>query len=151
MSQSVNKKAFSLSSCQIVLSILLFSLLFFSSNAFCELDDFKAGTSNFVLNDDRVEAVYVTDDIEYSGHTVVVDDFNGDGYDDVIIGAPLASNSHLTEAVGKYYLFLGGKTASEGEIALSEADFIFVGVEPSVKEDFYWEKLCRFCSFCRRY
>ncbi len=56
----------------------------------------------------------------------VVGDVNGDGYDDLLIGAYL-NNDHATDA-GKVYLFLGRQDAAWGQnVSLENADASFVG------------------------
>ncbi len=42
------------------------------------------------------------------GHSVATGDFNGDGYDDAIVGAPL-SGSNAGPGVGAAYVYLGGR------------------------------------------
>ncbi len=57
------------------------------------------------------------------GDAVTAVDFNGDGYDDIVIGAP-ASDANGTSS-GKVYLYLGGPGADD------IADFEFVGPDGS--------------------
>ena len=56
--------------------------------------------------------VYGDDEYDWSGRSVASGDFNGDGWDDLIIGAP----PHLKADVGKTYLVLGGPAILEAEI-----------------------------------
>ncbi|MBF0274108.1 MAG: FG-GAP repeat protein [Nitrospinae bacterium] len=44
-----------------------------------------------------------------TGHTFTSGDFNGDGYDDLVIGVPLSTNPRGDEATGAVYIVYGGK------------------------------------------
>ncbi|MFH1278381.1 MAG: hypothetical protein ABIK65_08380 [Candidatus Eisenbacteria bacterium] len=67
------------------------------------------------------------------GHAVASGDFDGDGIDDLVVGAP-GADGRATEArdLGKVYLFFGGpeRTLAAGAPALSEAGVVFVGEDP---------------------
>ena len=52
-------------------------------------------------------------------------DIDGDGLDDILIGAPL--NDRGGFAVGTSYLFLGSSLGVSSSLSLSQADYIFIG------------------------
>lgn len=53
-----------------------------------------------------------SDDSEYFGHSVATGDVNGDGYDDLLVGAPRFSGGEIEE--GRVYLFLGSAEGLSG-------------------------------------
>ena len=61
-------------------------------------------------------------------------DINGDGLDDILIGAP--ENDDGGTNSGKIYLILGSSLGSNSEIDLSEADYSFIGENPSDQAGF---------------
>lgn len=67
------------------------------------------------------------------GHAVASGDFDGDGIDDLLVGAP-GADGEATEArdIGKVYLFFGGpgRTLAAGAPAAADADVVFVGEDP---------------------
>jgi len=77
----------------------------------------------------RVHASFWGDtSYEYSGWAVSDDgDLNGDGYDDIVIGAPLNSRSHSN--AGQIYLFFGRPTGFRMDLDCANADASFVGEE----------------------
>ena len=63
---------------------------------------------------------------DQAGYSVAgAGDVNGDGYDDILIGAPLNSKDKV--ASGKTYLFFGKASGWTRDINLSKADASFVG------------------------
>ena len=54
---------------------------------------------------------------------VVSGDVDGDGLDDILIGAPL--NDDTSSDAGKSYLILGGSLGSDSTIDLANADYSF--------------------------
>ena len=63
---------------------------------------------------------------DYAGRSVSsAGDVDGDGLDDIIVGAP--SNDEGGEYAGKAYLVLGASLGADSEIDLEEADYAFIG------------------------
>jgi hypothetical protein len=63
---------------------------------------------------------------DYAGHSVSsAGDVDGDGLDDIIVGAPY--NDEGGEYAGKAYLVLGASLGAGAEIDLEHADFAFIG------------------------
>lgn len=66
------------------------------------------------------------------GSSLVVADANGDFIDDIVVGAPQASNGNLGD--GRVYVFHGGANLAPDLVA-TEADDVYVG-EPNLQEGF---------------
>jgi len=66
------------------------------------------------------------------GSSVDLGDINGDGYDDMLIGAP-GSSSSVTPPAGDVYVFFGGPVLSSGNWPLAAADIHFSGVSPGTE------------------
>ena len=66
---------------------------------------------------------------DYLGHSVDLGDINGDGFDDVIIGAPQIGSA--TPPPGKVYVFFGGPVMSSGAWPVAAADIVFTGDHPT--------------------
>ena len=73
------------------------------------------------------DASFIGENIgDYSGYSVSsARDVNGDGFDDIIIGA--YGNDEGGDAAGQSYLILGKATGWEMDTSLSEADASFIG------------------------
>jgi hypothetical protein len=86
------------------------------------------GVNGFVIKGD--------DSSDYSGWAVSgAGDFNGDGYDDVIIGAYLADPNYDYSAGESYILYGGSSVGTSGSVALSSLDgddgFVLEGIDSS--------------------
>ena len=66
---------------------------------------------------------------DYLGHDVDLGDINGDGFDDVIIGAPQIGSS--TPPPGKVYVFFGAAVMSSGAWPVGAADVTITGDFPT--------------------
>ena len=66
---------------------------------------------------------------DYLGHDVDLGDINGDGFDDVIIGAPQIGSS--TPPPGRVYVFFGGPVMSSGAWPVAAADVTIIGDFPT--------------------
>jgi hypothetical protein len=74
-----------------------------------------------------VDASFIGENVhDESGNSVrIIDDVNGDGYDDILIGAPDYSEGESKQ--GKTYLFFGKEEGWAMDTDLSTADASFVG------------------------
>ena len=73
------------------------------------------GSDGFVINGDDVE--------DFSGTSVsAAGDFNGDGVDDLIIGAPAADPNGVSSGGESYVVFGGAGVGSSGTLELSDLD-----------------------------
>ena len=81
---------------------------------------------DFVL-EDQADASFVGEATAYiTGQSVdIIGDLNSDGYDEFIIGAPLADDEALDR--GKIYFFRGQAQGWERDISVTDADAIFYG------------------------
>ncbi len=66
---------------------------------------------------------------DYLGHSVDLGDINGDGFDDVIVGAPQIGSS--TPPPGKVYVFFGGAVMTGGTWPPGAADVTITGGHPT--------------------
>ncbi len=67
------------------------------------------------------------------GEGVTAGDFDGDGIDDLLIGASWADGNDAGDRkdCGRCYVFFGSpeRSAPEGAVALAEADILFIGID----------------------
>jgi hypothetical protein len=66
------------------------------------------------------------------GTSVDLGDINGDGYADILIGAP-GSTSSPNPPAGEVYVFFGGPVLTSGNWPLAAADITFRGVSPGTE------------------
>jgi len=87
-----------------------------------------AGGGSFDLS--QADASFVGESAsDASGYSVSsAGDVDGDGLDDLLIGAPIYGTGYFTEA-GKTYLVFGSTVGSGGSFSLSAADAVFMGEE----------------------
>ena len=67
-------------------------------------------------------------EFDYAGNIHNAGDVDGDGRDDILIGAPFNSDPH--QEGGRSYLILSSSLGSTSTINLADADFIFTGENP---------------------
>ncbi len=67
------------------------------------------------------------DEDVFGHHVAIVPDLNGDGYDEVLVTAPLSDLNAESMDNGRVYLFYGSAAGLSGNISLSAADAIFHG------------------------
>ncbi len=85
---------------------------------------------DWALDTDLADADLVMEGIQAgscAGHSVAgAGDVNGDGYDDILVGAPYAGSAIAYDR-GAVYLFLGGPDERPQRIDLNDADASFLG------------------------